>query len=74
MDKELRNRLFIGAAIGLAGWFIVIFDAGWLTGIGLLLAFWGNNMERNVRQDIKTRRQKLKTPLDKNAERGYYDD
>lgn len=40
-------RAFGGLAIGVLGIALVIWQIGWLAGIGITLAVWGNNINQD---------------------------
>lgn len=35
-----------GAAVGLTGFGLVVYSAGWLAGLGVFLAVFGHNLEK----------------------------
>jgi hypothetical protein len=45
-SKRVITKL-IGVTIGLTGFSLLIWQAGWVVGLALLLALWGNNIERS---------------------------
>jgi len=43
----MKKKLF-GAALSLTGLSIVLWQGGWVLAVGLLVAMWGNNIERST--------------------------
>jgi hypothetical protein len=45
----MNNTQKLGAIIGAVGVALVVWKAGGIAAIGMLLAMWGNNIERSAR-------------------------
>lgn len=45
MKTRVKTRMF-GAVLTLVGFGLVVWKAGWVFAAGLLIAMWGNNVER----------------------------
>ena len=50
LQKGERNNMktyaILGSFISLAGYAIIFVEGGWLLTLGVLIAIWGNNLER----------------------------
>lgn len=46
------NQAMVGIAIGIASVALIWWQVNWLTALGVLLAIYGNNLERSAR-DLK---------------------
>lgn len=46
--NQKRTMRLVGVAIGVVGFALVVAKAGPVAAIGVLLAMWGNNLERRA--------------------------
>jgi hypothetical protein len=44
----MMNKKLLGAALSLTGLGVVLWQGGWILAAGLLVAMWGNNLERST--------------------------